>query len=373
MSRFPSVACALSTVALAVLLGACERPSTPAQPAQPAQPASPAAAPAAKPGPRVYVSDETGGIIAVIDPARREVLQKINVGKRPRGIRVSPDGSQLYVALSGSPIGGPGVDESKLPPADRAADGIGVIDLASGTVVRKYQSGSDPESFSISADGRMLFVSNEDAGEMTALDLESGTVTARVKVGEEPEGVSTSPDGRLVFVSCEGANEAVAVDTTSLKVVGRVATGPRPRSIAFSRDGRIGFVANENAASLTVFDVATRKVLKTLTLPKPQAAGAIPPRPMGQQVSPDGLQLFVSLGRAKSVALIDIEGQVVSRILEDVGMRPWGIGISADGRTLFTANGPSGDVSIVDLGTGRTDARVAIGGSPWGIAVAAAR
>jgi YVTN family beta-propeller protein len=373
MTRFSFVTTVVSTVALAIGLSACERPSTPAQPAQPAAPGAPATAPPATRGPRVYVSDETGGLVALLDPERREVVRKINVGKRPRGIRVSPDGTKLYVALSGSPIGGPNVDESKLPPADRAADGIGVIDLATGTVVRKYQSGSDPESFSISADGRMLFVSNEDAGEMTALDLESGTVKARVKVGEEPEGVSTSPDGRLVFVSCEGTNEVVVVDTASLKVVGRVATGPRPRSVEFSRDGRIGFVANENGASMTVFEVATRKVIKTLTLPRPQEPDAIPPRPMGQQISPDGLQLFVSLGRAKSIAVIDLEAQAVSRILEDVGMRPWGIGISPDGRTLYTANGPSGDVSIVEVGTGRTAARVAIGGSPWGIAVAAAR
>ena len=76
--------------------------------------------------------------------------QTIDVGKRPRGISVSPDGRQLYVALSGSPIAGPGVDESKLPPADRAADGIGVVDLATGKLVTKYQSGQDPEAFSIS-------------------------------------------------------------------------------------------------------------------------------------------------------------------------------------------------------------------------------
>ena len=41
------------------------------------------------------------------------------LGKRPRGIRVSPDRTQLYIALSGSPISPPGVDESKLPPPDR--------------------------------------------------------------------------------------------------------------------------------------------------------------------------------------------------------------------------------------------------------------
>ena len=354
-----------SAVALAATLSGC----TGSPPSSTSSGAAPPPSSSSSSGPRVYVSDETGGAIVAIDPATRQVVQKINVGKRPRGIRISHDGARLFVALSGSPIGGPGVDESKLPPADRAADGIGVVDLATGAVVRKYQSGPDPESFAISADGRMLFVSNEDSGEMTALDLESGTIKARVKVGDEPEGVTTSPDGTLVFVSCEGANEVVAVDTSNFTIAGRIPTGPRPRSIAFSRDGKTGFVASENSGTLTVFDVTTRKVTKTITFARPTAAGAIPPRPMGQQLSPDGLQLFVTLGRARSIAVVDVDGETVSRTIDAVGDRPWGIGISADGRTLYTANGPSGDVSIVDVGKGTTEARVRVGGSPWGIAV----
>src|SRR5688572_4015061 len=79
---------------------------------------------------RVFVSDEDGGAIIVLEAERGLVLGRIAVGKRPRGLVVSPDGKFLYVALSGSPKAPPGVDASKLPPADRAADGIGVVSLA---------------------------------------------------------------------------------------------------------------------------------------------------------------------------------------------------------------------------------------------------
>ena len=208
---------------------------------------------------------------------------------------------------------------------------------------------------------------------MTALDLDTGAIKARVKVGEEPEGVSTTPDGKIVFVSCEGSNEVVAIDTSSLQVIGRVPTGPRPRSIAFTRDGKTGFVASENAASLTVFDTATRKARKTIQFPKPTEAGTVPPRPMGVQLSPDGSRLFVSLGRAKSIGVVDVAKTAYEGMIADAGARPWGIGISEDGSKLYTANGPSGDVSIVDVASGRTEARVAVGGSPWGIAVGRSR
>lgn len=366
MSLLP-VRIAFSTIVLATLVAACNRSAPP-----PATTEAPAAAPAqAMPaGPRVYVSDETGSRVVVIDPATRQVVQSIDVGKRPRGISVSHDGRSVYVALSGSPIAGPGVDESKLPPADRAADGIGLVDLATGTLVRKYQSGQDPEAFAIAKDGRTLYISNEETAELSALDLESGTITTRVKVGEEPEGVTIRPDGRVVYVTCEGTNDVRAIDVESLKVIATIPTGPRPRSIAFDQAGKTGFVTAENAASLTVFDVASHKPTKTIAFPK-TAGNPIPPRPMGQVVSPDGARLFVSLGRAKSVGIVDVATLAVTGVVEDVGTRPWGIGVSPDGRQLYTANGPSGDVTIIDAASGKIEARIAVGGSPWGVAVAA--
>src|SRR5687768_10642616 len=100
------------------------------------QPAPPAPAAAANtepaittPAGRLYVTNENSGHLGVIDTATRKVVATIRLGKRPRGIKVSPDGRTLYVALSGSPIAPPGTDESKLPPPDRSADGIGVVDV----------------------------------------------------------------------------------------------------------------------------------------------------------------------------------------------------------------------------------------------------
>jgi len=144
---------------------------------------SPTAYAPGAPGPRLYVSDETGGRVIVIDAASGNVAQTIEVGKRPRGIRVSRDGTQLLVALSGSAIGGPNVDESKLPPPDRSADGIGVVDLGTHKLIRKYESGDDPEVFDLSPDGRTIYVSNEDAAQVSVVDTATGTTWRRVGSG----------------------------------------------------------------------------------------------------------------------------------------------------------------------------------------------
>lgn len=106
---------------------------------------------------------------------------------------MSPDGKLLYVALSGSPIAGPGVDESKLPPPDRTADGIGVVDLAEQKLLRVIHSGTDPEQVAVSADGTKLFVANEDAATATVIDAASGQILKTYTVGGEPEGVGVKP------------------------------------------------------------------------------------------------------------------------------------------------------------------------------------
>src|SRR5213075_97327 len=113
--------------------------------------------------PRLYVTNERAGTLSVVDPEKQAVLTTIPLGKRPRGLRPSPDGTRLYVALSGSPIAGPGVDESTLPPPDKSADGIGIVDIATGKVIKMLHGGSDPESLAISSDGMKVYASNEDA------------------------------------------------------------------------------------------------------------------------------------------------------------------------------------------------------------------
>src|SRR5438552_4134178 len=56
--------------------------------------------------PRVYVTNEASGDVTVIDAGSDRVIATIPVGKRLRGIQVSPNGKTVYVALSGSSLAG---------------------------------------------------------------------------------------------------------------------------------------------------------------------------------------------------------------------------------------------------------------------------
>lgn len=313
-------------------------------------------------GPRLYVSNEIGGTVSVIDVATRQVVYTIPVGKRPRGIRTSPDGRTVYVALSGSPIGGPNVDESKLPPPDRRFDGIGAIDTTTGMLTRVLPGGTDPEQFAVSLDGSRLFIANEDAGLTTVLDVGTGKIVKQIKVGGEPEGVDLSPDGRLVYVTSENDNQIFAIDTAQLEVAKVIDVGPRPRSTAFLSNASRAYVSAENGAAVDIVDTGKHEVVKRLTF----ASDTL--RPMGVAASPDGSLVFVTTGRGGTLEVIDAATNAHKGSVP-VGERPWGLTVSADGRMVYTANGPSNDVSFVDVATLSVVARVGVGERPWGVAL----
>jgi YVTN family beta-propeller protein len=323
-----------------------------------------AAASAAVPSvPRLLVTNEDSGDVSVIDLEKDEVIASVSVGKRPRGIRPSPDGRTALVALSGSPKAGPGTDEMNLPPPDRTADGIGVLDLASLRLLKVLKSGQDPESFDVSRDGKLLFVSNEETAETSVLDLRSGKVTRRIKVGGEPEGVTLRPDGKVLYVTSEVENKVFAIDVPRRKVLAAVEVGARPRSVVFTVDGKTAFVTCELGSQVAVMDAQTHAARGKIAI---ESAGA---RPMGAVLSPDGKQLYVSNGRGSTVSVIDVSSEKVTATIPKVGVRPWGIAVSPDGRRLYTANGPSNDVSVIDLATRTVIKQIKAGRSPWGLAL----
>ena len=294
---------------------------------------------------RIYVTNEVSGDLTVIDSGNYKVIATIPLGKRPRGIHASPDHKTIYVALSGSPIAGPDVDESTLPPPDKSADGIGVFDVAQNKPLRIIHGGSDPENFDVSSDGKQLYISNEDDSAVSIVDIASGTVVKSLKTGAQPEGVKVTPDGKHVWVTSEETGTISVLDPVAGKIIKTFKVGHRPRYIAFLPDGSNAYVNAENDGTVVLVDAKKYRMIKAISLGKP---GVI--KPMAVLLSPDATKLYVSTGRGHQVFTIDTATNKVLGSVE-VGARPWGIALSLDAKTLYSANGPSNDISVVDLAT----------------------
>jgi len=314
---------------------------------------------------RVYVSNEDGESVTVLDAETGKTVATVPVGKRPRGIKLSHDGRHLYVAVSGLPKCSPSVPDEECAKLKRdlQADGIAVIDTASLKLVRLLKAGSDPEQFDLSPDGQRLFISNEDAATLSVVSVATGTLEATVHVGTEPEGVRASPDGKWVLVTNETGNSVTIVDAKTLGVRNTMSVGQRPRDVAFTADSGTIYVSGELDSSVSHAAVPNgESVEKLVQLRKDD-------RPMGIVLDAKHNRLFVSTGRGGTIAVISLSGQ--ARLLKEipVGKRPWGIALSHDGRRLYTANGPSNDVSIIDTTSLSVVKSVPVGNSPWGLAI----
>ena len=318
---------------------------------------------------QIWVSNEKSGDVTLIDGGNNQVLGSIPAGKRPRGIHAAPDGKTVFVALSGTPIAAPPQLDAKGNPifqrgkddddddnakADKSADAIGVVDVATRKLTRKIYAGSDPEEFALSKDGTQLYVSNEDVKTASVVNIATGKVQHIVPVGQEPEGVATAPDGKRFYVTCESGGEIYAVETAGYTVVGHFKVNVRPRSMAFLPGGDVGFIPSESTGELNVIDTVNLKVSKVITLPPGS-------RPMS-------VKIYVSNGRAGTVSVLDGRTYELLNTIK-VGTRPWGIALSPDGKLLYSANGPSNDVSVVDLETHKEIARVKAGESPWSVTI----
>lgn len=316
-------------------------------------------------GERAYVSNEDGNSVSVIDARTAQVVATIDVGKRPRGMKLDRAGARLFVAVSGLPKCPPTVPDKECAKLKRdlGADGIAIIDTRSHKVVRVLAAGSDPEQFDLSVDEKRLFVANEDAGRASVVDIASGKIIASIPVGLEPEGVAVAPDGRWVCVTNESDHAVSVIDTRTLAVVRSVQVGQRPRDVAFTPDGGLAYVSGEFDASLYRFSLQRDEPASRVLQLRKEA------RPMALVLDAQRKRLYMSTGRGGTVAVIDVT-QAPKLVTEvQVGARPWGIALSRDGKKLYSANGPSNDVSIVDTAALRTIGKVAVGRSPWGVVI----
>src|SRR5213595_1978432 len=295
----------------------------------------------------MFVSNERSDDVTVIDGATDAVVATFPVGKRPRGIHAAPDGKRLFVTLSGSPRMAPGIDEGRAP-ADKSADGLGVIDPVAHKLIDHWHVGSDPEQFAISKDGKFAFIANEDDASASIVDLSSGQSRGKIKVSEEPEGMGVNPTNGEVYVTCEEKGEVFVIDPEQQPVIAKIDTGGRPRSVAFLPDGSRAYAACENGGYLAVIDARSHQLSSKIQLP----TGSLP---MGTAISKDGNELYVSTGRGNTVAVIDTQKNEVPRspllsargegegeesivAMIPVGNRAWGIALDPTESKLYTAN-----------------------------------
>ena len=317
--------------------------------------------------PLLAVSAEAGGEIVLVDPAKAQVVERIKVGARPRGLKLTKDKRHLLVALAGAPKTAPKPGApAAAPPAGSA--GLVVVDVGARKVTKQVATPPSPFAIDLLPDGRTAFMSNSETNEVFVIDTVDGLVKKKLAVGAEPQAIVTRPDGKVVYAATHTANELSAIDPKKVTLLGRIDAGVKPQAILFApRGGDLAFILDEGVPTITMIDTRQNQPKGMIVV---QALTKTPTAIMQSAVfSPDGKQLYVTTGAGKSVLIVDPAKKAVVGAIDAVGGFPRGIAISADGKKLYTANSASNDVAIIDVASKKVEARVAVPGAPWGVVV----
>jgi len=293
-----------------------------------------------------YVSNEKDNTLSVIDMERFEVIDTIEVGKRPRGITLSKDRRQLYICASDS-------------------DAVQVMDLSTHEIVNMLPSGEDPEQFALHPNDRHLYIANEDDALVTVVDTETNRVLAQIDVGIEPEGMAVSPLGDVAVNTSETTNMVHWIDTKDWVLIDNTLVDQRPRHVEFTKEGDTVWASSEIGGTVSVIDVNSRSITHKIEF---KIRGVHPDKiqPVGIKLTADGKYAYVALGPANHVAVVNAKTfEVEDYIL--VGRRVWHLEFNADESLLLSTNGVSGDVSVIDTAKHKAIKTIKVGRYPWGV------
>lgn len=144
-------------------------------------------------------------------------VTRIPVGKGPEGIDLSPDGKEVWTAHSRD-------------------GGVSVVDVATLKVVATFDIQTKRSNrVRFTPDGRLVLVSDLDAGDVIVIEAAARRIVKRVPVGKAPSGILMVPDGSRAYVALTGENALAVLDLKTLEPAGRIPTGAGPDGMAWRR------------------------------------------------------------------------------------------------------------------------------------------
>ncbi len=212
-----------------------------------------------KAGTKIYISQMQTASVYEVDTATRRVLRVFKTG-----------GSWTKVVLL-SP------DETKLYASNWVSDDVSEIDLLNGTLLRRIKAVDTPRGLYVTPDGKQLFVAGFERGSIKCIDLATrkGEVIFKTEgamrhfVGDDSRG--------LLYADDLSTAEVFVVDLATEKVAKLNDTDERPNSMDLSPGGKVLYVScrgKDNPrsyyikgpewGSILAFDTASGKILDAI-------------------------------------------------------------------------------------------------------------
>jgi YVTN family beta-propeller protein len=294
---------------------------------------------------RVYVPNNGGDSLTVIDPVTYKVLGTTKVPHSPEHVVPSWDLRTLWINSD---------QGNALTPIDPLTGKV-------GTPVPV----DDPYNLYFTPDGKYAMVMAEAKKQIVFRDPHTLAVKKTINVScSGINHVDFSPDGRYFIASCEFSGDLIKVDVEQQKVLGQLhlpAKHPMPQDVKISPDGKTWYVADMDSAGVWVLN---GDAFTTPTL-LPTGLGA-----HGLYVSRDSKYLYISNRGEGSVSLLEFAtGKLTAKWKIPGGGSPDMGGLSPDGKVLWLSGRYNGEVYVISTVDGHLITKIKTGANPHGLCV----
>jgi DNA-binding beta-propeller fold protein YncE len=295
----------------------------------------------------IFVLNSLDATISVIDPASQAEIKRLDTGKEPHHVYLSPDERSLLVGNAGgnsitfidprtaqvqSTLTGI-IDPYQLQfsPDMRwfvtAANRRNHVDIfrverpAAGgfelKLARRVSAGDTPSHIMIDSRSTVAYVSLQDSDGLIAIDLATQAPRWTVPVGKMPADVFLTPDDRTLLVGLTGDSVVEAYDVSQAKprLIKRIRTGAGAHAFRAWGDQRHLLVSNRVANTISRIDMQTLEVVDTYPAPG---------GPDCMELSADRKTLMVTSRWARKLSFIDVATKTVVRQVK-VGRSPHGV------------------------------------------------
>jgi YVTN family beta-propeller protein len=281
-------------------------------------------------GDRAYVASNRSRVISIIDTATLTIINSTTLPLPPNGLALTPDGTQLWVAL------------------DTASGNRVLVFDPALQLMREIPVCRMPMNIAFRSNGGQGFVSCAFDGAVSIVQVSDGRVLNTVRVGDNPNGIAVASDpntgANTVYVANTNSNSISYFRPSNPTAVGTIQGVPAPVGVATSPDGSQAYFTSLTGNSLSVVNVASNQIVRTIpTCVQPYGVAA-------RLNANGGRRIYVACQGSNIVQKFQPNGTLLEVI--PAGMRPRAIATALFSNPFVLGNILSSDVTV-----GRADDR----------------
>jgi DNA-binding beta-propeller fold protein YncE len=308
------------------------------------------------PGYDVYVANEAGKTIAVVDLTSFAVTRHVALDDSPTAVIADPEKSRVYALAPKSgtvyeiDTTSPAVSRHvKLGPSiamRRSGNSLWVLGARSLTEIAldSFQRRSqiklplDAHDFDLSNGTGLAAASYGSSGSASVINLKDGSVSTPVKVSDAIGAVRFRLDGKGLFAA-DVSNRRLCVMDAAARMIVRLPLAVRPDNLCFNPDGGQLFITGEGQdAVVVIFPYYVPQIAETVL------AGHAP-----SAMAASATNLFVANPQAGDVTILSINRRKMIAVTA-VGGEPGYIALTPDGNYALVLNRRSGDMAVIHAG-----------------------